>query len=172
MEYAGTPFDSLSFDEKVLGDKLNMPFMENHWKPEPRASLERRVRDKMRESELVKQQVKREMQKIAAEKAAHAPVSNEVLINTPNPQHSSIEGMQQGPGIGGLEDMFDKRTLTILVFILAAFCIVQYLNQQQMANQLNCVMGDMCKMLKERVGNSPAPVPAPVPVAAPVVAET
>ena len=175
------PFDTLSYDEKLLSDKLGMGYSHMDYRPEPALSMSNRVRQQMREKEIMRAEIRREMQR----EMDKAPPVRETFVgglsqartDTAAKDHGYphgseiIEGMASGCscGQGSAHDqpLVDNKVLIILVFVLAAFCVVQWLNQQAMATQMNEVLGAMCSLVtgKEDSGKSPPVVAVTTPTA-------
>lgn len=111
------PYDTLSFDEKLLSDKLNLPYRNPDIEPRPAISMERRIRDKLKES-------------IPAKELVREPVVAGRDVPEIRPRESS--------------DILDNRTLMFLVVVLSVFCLMQYMNQQAMANSIDQLLRTMC----------------------------
>lgn len=139
----GDLYDELSYGDKLVQEKLDMSYNDPY--PSPALSLNEKIKRKLAEKAAIKREVRQEIERSR---------SKEPLVATP-PDHTDCKCPAC---MGESQPLFDDKTLMVLVFILAAFCLVQYINQQNMAQQMNKMMGVMCSMMmsKQPSVSSPA----------------
>jgi predicted DNA-binding protein (UPF0251 family) len=180
------PFDVLSYDEKILSDKLGMSYSDSTFKPEPPLSVNNRVMLKMRENDMIRREIRREIQR-EREREREQPMREtfvgglsqartDVAAKDHGYPHGSeiIEGMSscgkqscscKQVAKRNEEPVFENKTLMFIVIILAAFCVVQWLNQQVMTTQMNDIMNTMCKLVDGKsISDTLADVTSTVPV--------
>jgi hypothetical protein len=185
------PFDSLSYDEKILSDKLGMSYSDPTFRPEPAMSVNNRVMLKMRENDMIRDEIRREIQR---ERAREPPIREtfvggnsqartDVAAKDHGYPHGSeiIEGMSScgkpdcscGHNLKRDEEpVIENKTLIFLIFILAAFCVIQWLNVQSMNYQMNDMMNNICKIASGKYTDNVSTVSEPVIVTPPVPVET
>jgi hypothetical protein len=145
-------FNTLSYDERVIGDKLGMAFSDPRPEPRPGASIEARLRNKMRENAVIRDLVSREVRR---------EVRREPFVLKQEKDDPSVEPMcgrakqASAPAAHGggcncaecrrarlgaspaISDVLDDRTLMFLVFIMFVFCVVQYMNYQTLQGEVH-----------------------------------
>lgn len=167
MDQFDNPFDTLSFDEKLISDQVGMSYSNDYSRPS--MSVNNRVRLQMREKAMIRNEIRREISRERAKPPPPQPVREtfvgglrQARSDTSAKDHGYPHGSEliEGMGYNDKEtSQFDNKVLMVLVFILAAFCVVQWLNQQSMNSHMNDMMSAMCQMVK-------GPVVAPPPVRA------
>lgn len=154
------PFDfynTLSYDEQVLSDKLGMAFNDPSPVPGPALNMEMRVRDRMRESNMIRDQVRREMRRLSNEQGNK---TRETFVLKQEKDDPSVENMCSGSKCGCAsckrkrlhfmpeeEPILDHKTTVVLLFILFVFCIIQYMNIQQLNHKVEKLHIGMCQLM-------------------------
>jgi len=186
MEY-DNPFNTLTFDEKLLNEKMGYAFSDPDLRPKAHVNMNERVRRKMMEEDILREEIRREIQiermkrpagrenfvagleQVRTDTQFH-PKPSRIEVRNDNYGSDSIEGCTGGGDGGGMSDdepLVNNKILLILVFVLAAFCVVQYINQQALAASVNDMVSAMCQMSQ----GQPVPVPQPaVSAVSPTVA--
>lgn len=142
MEY-NNPYDSQEFSEQILQERLNLGYETPSYKPSPPISIEQRVKERLDQEQLIKDQVKIELE---ARLAQPKPIKKVPDRNTGIDVEDDKEGFssksckscKMNPLLPGLFD--DNRVLLMLIFILVIFCVMQYFTQQQMSDDMQHMM--------------------------------
>ena len=153
-------YDTLSYDEKILGDKLGLAYNNPNISP-PAVSMEHRIRNKLRENDIIDNYVRNELrepityprgqelmssQREKQQPQRHVRHSSTCKCNTSNTSNTSNTTNNTDENEDTLNSLFNNNTLTIMVIILALCCIVQYVQQQSMVNSMDQMMKTMCQM--------------------------
>ncbi len=89
MDYvSGNPYDGLSYDEKILNDKMGFAFSRPGYNPSPPLSVEQRIRDKLLEQQ-IRDQIRKELD-VAPKKAVY---DSEPVNHHSTKSGDNIEGM-------------------------------------------------------------------------------
>jgi hypothetical protein len=168
MDYE--PFNSLSYDEEILKDKLGLSYDGEMHKRALEKSMEQRIKDKLAEHEMTERKMRKNTQNNMHDrvpvrehfvasmggcgcdgfKATKRPVVEGCatcggMKNKP----SYAEGYctSNGGGNNNADDDIpvfnNNKILWILIFVLAIFCMVQHMNQQQLSNDMQMLMSSL-----------------------------
>jgi len=158
-------YNPLSYDDKLLQDKLgyayNNPYPKN-------LTMKDRINQKIMENEIINTQVKKELINREQTKEQVAAQTKEQVATQTKSCNCGCDGQKEGFVSTDLE-IFSNKTLLFMIFILAAFCFIQYLNQQKMNNQLD----NMMFLMYNTRNNSAVVHPASItPIATPATPAT
>jgi hypothetical protein len=172
MEF-DNPFDTLSYDEKIITDKIGMSYSDTSHKYSPPISMIQRIKNKLKEEEMVKEEIiKEELRREMALEKKRLLSKREPFTSYSEPiKHINCDGnscMQQSNNSLIEEPVFNNKILIILIFVLAVFCIVQYVSQRQMADNMDKLMSAICGVMKVP-GLDPVTPVAPVTLVAPTL---
>ena len=116
----------------------------------------------------VPKEVKKELINREQTKEQVAAQTKEQVATQTKSCNCGCDGQKEGFVSTDLE-IFSNKTLLFMIFILAAFCFIQYLNQQKMNNQLD----NMMFLMYNTRNNSAVVHPASItPIATPATPAT
>lgn len=162
MEYDNL-FDSLTFDEKLLNEKLGYAFSDGDISMNSN-NMNDRVRRKMIEDQILREEIRREIRNEKNNKRENNKQENrnenfiggleqertDTQMDLPVRKKSKIMEQFNNKSDGEEENfILNNKTLLILVFVLAAICIVQYIHQQSLTNSLNELIKTLCVKIKD-----------------------
>ena len=167
MDYE--PFNALSYDEEILKDKLGLSYDGEMHKRALEKSMEQRIKDKLAEHEMTE----RKMQNGMRNANTRAPVREHFVASMggcgcdgfKSTKRPVVEGcvncggMRNKPSYAegyctnngsNIDDnnndipvFNNNKILWILIFVLAIFCMVQHMNQQQLSNDMQMLMSSL-----------------------------
>lgn len=149
MEF-DNPFDTLSYDDKLISEKLGFAYSDSVYKPTPTISMNKRINQKLIEQTIIREQVRDEMnkRKETPSLTKETPsLTKENFIGSPYNQACSCR--KSNELYEHDEPLINNKVLLMMVFVLVIFCIIQYINQQQMATNLNDLMSAMCNIMNK-----------------------
>jgi len=122
-------YDSLSYDSQIINDHLTLAM-----------PLEQRINNKLKEeSDQIKEQVRKELELQRSKE--RIPV-RETFVGG-----CGCDGFSSKNQSSSSFNIFDNnKILMILVFVLAVFCIIQYINQQQAVNEMKDLLKVLCTL--------------------------
>ena len=142
------PFESLSYDEKVLSEKLEM-----YHRPETGKTMEQKIKEKMVEQYSIREQVKQEIQKQYKNRRLDG-MANNTDDWEKTPTVHKIEKYTNKDDDDIFKNPFSEKMLLVIVFVLSLFCVVQYYTNQQLTAQMSELMKCMIQS-KQPMGNNP-----------------
>lgn len=182
MNSFDNPFDTLSYDEKLISERVGMSYSDPVYRPEPALSVNSRVRLKMKETAMIRDEIRREISRERALQARALP-TRETFIGSLSQARSDtaakdhgyphgsepIEGMSCKKCTTGGSDididkplLFDNKVLTILLFVVSAFYVVLWMDMQTMRGNM---MTAMCAMAPPAASMTPPAVSMTPPAA-------
>jgi hypothetical protein len=121
-------YNSLSYDEMLLSEKLGLV---NDYRPNKVVIDNKRTQNRERAKEIeLQNRIKNELMKQRIE-------------DTSKDCSHIRDGSQKSIELDDMDELVTKKVLLFLIVILAAFCIIQYFNQQQLSNSLNQLLQAM-----------------------------
>lgn len=143
------PYDTLSYDEKILSDKLGLAYNSPDLEPRPAISMEHRIRKKLKENAIITEQVRKEMRDVIDEKRNPRERENMTTRHVRHSEKCGCSSYKQAKNNDewNSEEFLNNKTLTVMVIVLAVCCVVQYMNQQTMTNSMDRMMKAMCQLV-------------------------
>jgi hypothetical protein len=152
MNEFDSPFNTLSYDERVLSEKLGFECdsdMKDIMKKKGQArvhdiNIEERIRQQLTPPKLPKKPVDDDSDD-ETDRIIKKLKKRNLLIND-TPKRENFVGSRNG-FCGGQDDMpaglLDNKMFIFLIIIVAVFCFMQYLNNQQIAQNMKEMMSMM-----------------------------
>lgn len=132
------PYSNLSYDDQALNDILSLSYKDPNFKPSPGISMEDRIKTKLFEKNIIKEQVKKEIERLQNEKppVTDAFQPRKLKCNCANCNTQ----IKTQPKVKPKTSLFDNDTLLLLfLIIIVILCYVQYSNQQYMTQLLDII---------------------------------
>lgn len=149
MDGFDSPFNTLSFDEQVLSDKLGLTYdrelrdtlkkkEDNAKKAMP--SMDERIREHLEPVNIKKHKKVDYDSDDESDRIIRKLRKQGLIISEPRETFvGSRNGFCGGSGDSG-DNILDNRMLIFLIIIVAVFCFVQYMNNQQMVQSVKEIM--------------------------------
>lgn len=152
-------YNPLSYDNKLLQDKLGMSFMESHRPLNNSMSMDERIKKKMMEQEIknnirneIKNNIRNEIKKrkpIRETFVGSRKCDCECCDHGDKPKCAKCNCAEYNKNdMYEPLPLFSNNTLIIFIFILAAVCILQYFSQQTAQNRMNDMLNMIHTMFK------------------------
>lgn len=120
--------DNLSYDSKLIEERLALAFDNPYPPPKPAATLEAKMHQTLLEQALIREQVKKEL-----EATIFKPPPVQETFRIENKEGCATCQKKKKEGFEGGVELFDdftisKQFLIVLVFIMFLICVIQYFN--------------------------------------------